>query len=178
MVVITINGAAKTITLSDTGDVIISAKELYSRWKEWILTNPQWEPAFRTFGGDPLGGGAFAGDFYFLNNEAGWVITPQEKNHTLTINGNLFGENSLLPIFSATSGGFTVNIKQNFSSLTQTVQSGSGLSAAQAIQLLEIYKLHGLDQSAPLVVNKQARTAGDITQEIEVVGEEVTVTRI
>jgi hypothetical protein len=178
MATISIDGENKIITISDSGDVIISAKEIYSRWKEWLLTNPQWEPAFRTFGGDPLGGGTFAGDFYFLNNDAGWRIAPDEKDHTLTINGNLFGENPLVSIFTTTLGGYTVNIKQNFSSLTQTVQSGSGLSAAQALQLLEIYRLHGLDQTNQLVVNKQNRTTGGINQTIEVDGEEVTVTRL
>jgi len=41
----------------------------------------------------------------------------------------------------------------------------------------ELHKIHGLQSATPLVVNKQTRTAGDITQDININGEEVTVTR-
>jgi len=179
MATVTINGGEKTITISDEGfDVTITAKEIYSRWKEWILTNPQWEPAFRTFGGDPLGGGSFAGDFYFLNNVAGWRIKPEEKNHTLTINGNLFAENTSIELFLGTVGNYTVAIRQGFSSLTQLIQAGSGLSNEQSIQLNELHKIHGLNPAKPLVVNPLKRYVDtDIDQSIIKNGDEVTIQR-
>lgn len=179
MSTVTFDGANKLIVISDTGDVVITAKELYSRWKEWILDNPQWEPAFRTFGGDPLGAGQFAGDYYFLNNVAGWRIKPEEKDHTLSINGNLFNENAALPVFLTTNGDFTVNIRQGFSSLTQSIQSGSGLSTEQSIQLSELHKIHGLTTGKPLKVTQTQRSVENdlITQTITQNGNEVTVER-
>jgi len=181
-VVVTFNGEAKTIVISDSGNVTITAKEIYSRWKEWVLTNPQWEPAFRTFGGDPLGGGLFAGDYYFLNNVAGWKIKPQEKNHTLTINGNLFGEDAESTIFIQTDGGFNVNIRQGYSSLTQLVSSGGssggGLTTNQAKQLEEIHQIQGLDSNNPLTYTPTSKITGDI--EIQVTGDQIntaTLTR-
>jgi hypothetical protein len=179
--IITIDGATKTIVISDSGDVTVTAKEIYSRWKDWVLAgNTQWVEAFRTFGGDPLGGGIFAGDYYFLNNVAGWRIKPEEKNHKLTINGNLYGEDPDADIFIPTVGNFNVVIKQGYSSLTQTAtfSTGSGLDPTQNQKLNELHRIHGLESGVPLVVNKTSRTAGTIDQSITQSGDEVTVTRI
>ena len=58
----------------------------------------------------------------------------------------------------------------------------STLSTAQATQLLEIYRILGLDDAHPLVVSKTARTAGSVIsqtiQENVPVAGSVTVTRI
>lgn len=196
---IAFDGENKIIVISDIGNnVITTPKEIYSRWKDWVLSgNSEWIEAFRTFGGDPLGGGVFAGDYYFLNNVAGWRIKPEEKNHNLIINGNLFGEDADTPIFLQTIGGFNVNIRQGYSSLTQTAtfNSGSGLDSEQAAKLDEIYdqtqliddqlekvtdlhKIHGLETGTPLVVNPTTRSAGSIEQNISQSGNEVTVNRI
>jgi hypothetical protein len=182
MSTVSFDGASKTIIISDSGaNVSISAKEIYSLWKEWLLTNAQWEPAFRTFGGDDLGGGLIAGDYYFINNNAGWKIKPEEKDHVLTITGNLFAENPALPVFISTIGNFTVAIRQGFSSLTQTqtVQSGSGLSTEQAIKLDELHKINGLAVGKPLVVNGTNRIVvnDDINQVITRQGNQVTLER-
>lgn len=188
MSLITFDGEQKFIIISDVGDVTVTAKEIYSRWKDWVLDgNSFWVEAFRTFGGDPLGGGNFAGDYYFLNNTGNWRIKPEEKNHILTINGNLYGEDPNTSIFTQTNGNFNVNIKQNLSSLTQTAtfNSGSGLSPDQENQLNELqlkigelYKIHGLLNGTPLQVNPNFRISGDISQNISQSGNTVTVIRI
>lgn len=49
----------------------------------------------------------------------------------------------------------------------EAVQSGAALTPTQATQLLEIYRILGLDPLAPLIVSKTARTAGPISQKIE-----------
>lgn len=41
------------------------------------------------------------------------------------------------------------------------------LSPTQAAQLLDIYRIFGLDPTAPLIVSKTARTAGPVVQTIE-----------
>ena len=86
--------------------------DLYSDWKEWFQTgdNSKYFPAFRTTGGDPAGVGKRVGDFYFLQNQAGvgWRIRPYEGDHELILNGNLYSEDSALPLFTPTVGDFTV----------------------------------------------------------------------
>jgi hypothetical protein len=132
--VITIDGPTKRIVAEDAGNpvVTVGAKQLYSAWKDWVQAgNPQWAPAFRTIGGDPLGGSASAGDYYFLNNVDGWRVRPAERNHKLVINGNLYGEDPGIDLFAATLGGFQVLVQEIVSSNTQTVSVGSGLSGAQ-----------------------------------------------
>lgn len=135
--IINISGENKIITITDSnGDVTVTTKEIYSKWKEWVLSNPQWVLAFRTFGNDPLGSNLFAGDYYFLNNSSGWRIKPEEKNHTLTISGNLFGEDQNLPIFVSTIGNYNVAIRQGFSSLAQTVSSSSSITTQDKTDII------------------------------------------
>jgi hypothetical protein len=130
---VSIDGATKLIVISDTGDVTISAKDIYSRWKDWVIDNPQWVNAFRTFGNDPLGGGIYAGDYYFLNNTDGWRIKPEEKDHILTITGNLFAEDAGIDIFQQTVGAYNVQIVQKVSSLTQTAGGSNAADIADAV---------------------------------------------
>jgi len=105
------------------GVTAISINDLWSRWIDWTLTgdNSKYLPAFRTSGGDPIGGGQFAGTYFFLENQAGsgWRIRPSEENQQLTITGNLFAEDSASPIFVPTLGGYTVLVNTNTSALTQ-----------------------------------------------------------
>jgi hypothetical protein len=59
----------------------------------------------------------------------------------------------------------------------------NGLTTNQAIMLLEIYTMYGLDPTKPLVVDLNTpsngtRTFGDIDQSIQVVGNKTTVTRL
>lgn len=190
-VVITFDGENKEITISDSGStlVVVTGKEMYSRWKEWVISNSQYEPAFRTVGGDPIGGGLFIGDYYFVNNVAGWRIKPEEKHHTLQINGNVYSEDPLTTLFLTTNGGYTVNIQQQVSQLTQTlaVNSGSGLDSTQDNKLTlinnkvnELFRLHGLEIGNDLIVTTDRRYISDesIDQSITKLGNTVTITRV
>ena len=83
--------------------------DLYSDAKEhWLATaDNKYNFPLRTVGGDPIGGGKFAGDLYFLQN--GWKIRPQEANHELLLDGNLFLDAAEVGgIFVPTLGGYTV----------------------------------------------------------------------
>ena len=66
-----------------------TAGQIYSRWKEWVLTgdNSKYLQAFSVLGGDPLGGGLFVASYFFLMN--GWRIRPMGANHTLILEGNI-----------------------------------------------------------------------------------------
>jgi hypothetical protein len=56
------DGSQKVITLT-SGTTILDVKDLYSRWKDWVLTsdNSKWAFAFLVSGGDPVdpGSGTF-----------------------------------------------------------------------------------------------------------------------
>ena len=143
------------------GQTAFAAQDIYEDWKNWILAgNAQYPPAFRSIGGDPLGGGTFAGSYFFLNNTEGWRIRPEAVDHELVVNGNLFGDNPALAVFLPTVGDFQVMIRLNTSSLTQQVAAGSGLSVEQSTMLSELWKRLGLDPANPLVSTPSAITAG------------------
>lgn len=170
------NGAQKLIIVNDGITSLDVKTDLYSDWKEWVqLTdNSKYVPAFESIGGQPIGGGLFAGSIFFLQN--GWKIRPQEADHTLTIVGNIFtddGSEMIIP----TIGDFTVTVKLLVTNLAQGIETGSGLTSQQATQLLEIWKLMGLDIAAALEVNTSNRTAGTISQNISTNGGTVTVQR-
>ena len=118
----TFDGPNKRITLS-TGTVQFSSSEIYSRWKDWLAEDSdrlKYEPAFaNSVGGDSLGGGVLVGAYYFLQN--GWVIRPQEADHTLVVSGNLFPIPDTAAMFTYTVGDFQVVVGMRTSSLTQSI---------------------------------------------------------
>lgn len=111
--------------------------DLYSDLKNLWLTNASGEMSMefplRTIGGDSIGGGLKAGAFFFLRNDLGWRIQPQETDHELTILGNLYGEDVGLPLFDPTEGPYTVSIRLQTSSLTQL--AGEVLASDPIVEL-------------------------------------------
>lgn len=83
------DGTTLTIRL-DTSTLSYTAQEIYSRWKEWVLTsdNAKWPPAFAAEGGAPAGLGALTPRFFFVRNDLGWRVIMPEANINTTIDGN------------------------------------------------------------------------------------------
>jgi len=120
--------ASKRIVLDSA---TVSAAEIYSRWVDWITIgdNSKYLPAFKTVGGDDLGGGISIPPYYFLQN--GWRVRPMEASHTLTITGNLFvdgGGDPLVP----TLGTYNVLIRSVVPVQAQTVNTSGGSGATLA----------------------------------------------
>lgn len=109
----TFDGINKQIIVNP-GETEISVKQdLYSAWKEWVQVrnNARYLPAFRTIGGDPVGGGQYAGDIYFLKN--GWQIVV---NSQVNFQGILYHDDSISPFIINSGGGVTStvsNLAQN-----------------------------------------------------------------
>jgi hypothetical protein len=113
-----------TITLS-VGTTSFSAQDCYSRWKDWAIASGSWARfAFNAIGGNAIGGGRRAGDYYFLQD--GWTIVPQGSGYVLEVTGNLYPATLGVNMF----GNANVQIQMERSSLTQTLAVGSGVLPA------------------------------------------------
>jgi len=119
------DGANKLIILT-AGTTSFSATDLYSRWKDWvqISDNSKYIFAFTSVAGDPIGSGQTIAPYIFLNTIDGWRIRPQEVDHELRISGNLYSNDSSLPLFVQTLGDYTVTIIIERSSAAIVVGGG------------------------------------------------------
>lgn len=134
---------AGVVDLDAQVDLYSDAKE---DWKSDPVLNRLRFP-FRTIGGDDLGGGLTAGAYFFLANDLGWRLRPDEADHELTIDGNLYPEDTGQAIIVPTVGAYTVLVRLQTSSLTQATDAatlwtlalsgsyGSG-SFAEAVQTI------------------------------------------
>lgn len=179
---LTIDPANRRIVL-DSSSVTVTS--IYAAWVDWVATsdNAKYLPAFRTAGGDDLGGGLFIPPYYFLMN--GWRVRPMEANQTLTLTGNLFVDGGAGDPVVPTLGSFNVLTKLTVPVQAQSISISSSAAyvatavrseiAAELLRVVEIAKIHGLID--PLVVNQTTRSAGTLVQNISQAGETTTITR-
>lgn len=129
MATFTFVGASKLIQVdAEAGDSAFTATDVYSAWKVWVSAgNAQWEPAFaESVGGNDLGGGVSLDAYVFLRNDLGWRIRPDARDHTLQIDGNLYGVTAAASIFTAPVSNAIVTIERSFSSRALAVDTGGG----------------------------------------------------
>lgn len=83
------DGINKLIIINPEVTSLRVKEDIYSNWKEWaqVRDNSKFLPAIRTTGGDPVGGGQFAGDIYFTIN--GWKIVVNEQ---VTVDGIIYDD--------------------------------------------------------------------------------------
>jgi hypothetical protein len=123
---ISFDGANTLITLA-AGDTEVDVSDVYSRWKEWVLLsdNAKYPPAFRETGGDPLGGGVFAGVNTFIRNDLGWRIKPPEQDIIINLVGNLYPEDPDSVWRAPTIGSYDTAINTN-NAASALIVAGSG----------------------------------------------------
>lgn len=121
------NGSTKIITLT-SGTTTLDVKDLYSRWKDWVLLsdNSKWDVAFQTTGGDVIdsGAGTSVPLYAFLTN--GWRIKPQEANHTLNVNNGVLLVDGGGDPFINTTGSYVIRINYQQPVQAITVATGGG----------------------------------------------------
>lgn len=127
----TFDGDNLLITLPEAvgGSLEISVEQdLYSDWKEWmkLSDNSKYILAFTTSGGEPITDTLDSGSYFTLNNADGWRIKPFEADATYTFTGNLIPNDTALPIFTATTGAYTVFINGLQPITQQVLTGGSG----------------------------------------------------
>ena len=136
---IVINPAERRIVLDSTST---SARAIYVAWADWVALgdNAKYPPAFRSVGGDELGGGLLIPPYYFLTH--GWRVRPMEADQTLTVDGNLFVDGGGDPIVP-TLGTFNVLTKLVVPVQAQGINTGAagGLTPEQAAQLAALATL-------------------------------------
>lgn len=127
---ITFDASTKRIVLDSS---YVDAIEIYSRWKEWVQAgNAGFDQAMRTVGGDPLGGGIFVSQYYFLEN--GWRVRPMEASHTLVIAGNLGVDGGGDPVVP-TLGTFKVLVQYTVPVQAQAIATSGGGSSSSPAQI-------------------------------------------
>lgn len=110
----------KLIIVNDGIENLNFAIDIYSAWKEWVIErdNAKYDKAIRYIGGDPISDTQNAGTTFFLIN--GWRIKPAERDHKLTVVGNLFTDPAGQNIFEPTDGDFNVNTEIIVSNLVDS----------------------------------------------------------
>ena len=142
------DGTTRRITVLPGITYLDVQADLYSDWKEWVVTSgSQFVSAFTTTGGDPLPGSQFVGRYYFLIN--GWKLIPSGTlaDQDLTIDGNLFSDDgSSIMITSGTSVQLVKQIVSNLASINQvtTATTQSVLTSDQSYQLSSAYNTTGI----------------------------------
>jgi len=177
----TFDGDNLLVLLPSAQSEVAVKSQMYGAWKRWAKTgtNARFLPAFDTVGGDPTTADGKVSPFFFLRNDLGWRMRCPEEDLEVTLVGNLYGRDPSLPIMVPTLGNFTVlmTMERDASSVVQTISQGSGLSAEQATQLVELHRVMGLDTSTPVTISTTQRQVGDINQSVVKVGSIITVTR-
>lgn len=130
---ISFDGPSLLITLA-AGDTEVEVAEIYSRWKDWVLLsdNAKYPPAFRETGGDPLGGGVFAGVNTFIRNDLGWRIKPPEQDIIINLIGNIYPEDPDTVWREPTAGNFDTSINTNNAASALVVAGAGGGGGATA----------------------------------------------
>jgi len=107
-------------------------QDLYSDWKEHVLATDdvKFPPALRAIGGDPVGGGNSAGRTFFLQN--GFQLRPDEADHTLIIDGNLYHDDGL-DVIVPTLGGYTVLVEHSRSNLIDEIDTAASQGVVDAL---------------------------------------------
>jgi hypothetical protein len=154
------DGINKLIIVHSEVSTIDVKIDIYSDWKEWVKLrdNSKFLPAIRTIGGDPVGGGIYAGDIYFLMNN--WRIYI---DHTVEVNGVIYSDNSGSPFVVPSDTYITSN---KVSNLVQTVTTGGGSAPTAEEVALAVWSLiRSAGTTGSMLDNLYARvTAPTITQ--------------
>ena len=85
------DGESKLIYVHPEITALDIRQDLYSAWIDWVILrdNSKYLPPIRVTGFDPIGGGAYTGDTYFLIN--GWKLLIDLRKVRVT--GVLYSDN-------------------------------------------------------------------------------------
>lgn len=165
---ITIDGPGRLFVLS-SGTTTLDVKDLYSRWKEWVLAadNSKYLPAFDSIGGQDIdtAAGTKIPAYLFLLN--GWRVRPQAANHTLSVTSGVLLVAGGGDPFVDTVAAHVVRI--NYQQPVQAIgtsSGGGGLTPEQAAQLALVHAvITGHLETDPVEGKLQLFQGGTLTHE-------------
>jgi len=107
---VTFDGENRLIYINPGESEVFVKNDIYSNWKEWIQVrdNSKYLDAMRTTGGDPVGGGLYAGDIYFTVND--WKIVIQDQ---VVVNGIIYDNVPGVSPFIVQPGAGVRNVVSN-----------------------------------------------------------------
>src|SRR3990170_5142002 len=143
---VSVDLAARRITLNPEAHPhppLRVKEDIYSDLKEMWVADENGEGRFtfplRTTGGDDISDTLKVGAYFFLRNDLGWRIRPHSPDgaavHEVTIFGNLYPEDSDLPLFVPMIGSGTVLVRVETSSLTQVVTVGGAEANVNVVKI-------------------------------------------
>jgi len=128
---VSFDGVNKLIYIADGVSRINVVDDLYSAWKEWMVskenTNTQWSQAFRSVGGDPTSEGQVSPQYFFLMN--GWRVVIDGQFVEFAY--NLYTEEGVSP-FILINGGTVSN-------RTADIPVSTGVAGATASEVWRYY---------------------------------------
>ena len=98
----------------------LSAVEIYSEWKDWLLADPArlgYPQAFVQIA-EEFTVTEDIGPYFFLGN--GWKIRPAEYSHKLVVDGTMISSPTTESIFVPTLGAYTVHTETKVSAISST----------------------------------------------------------
>ena len=163
----TFDGANKLVILS-TGTVTLSLIDLWSRWKDWVLSDSaQYAQAFDYVGGESIDSSVGTKVPLYLFQKNGWKIRPQEASHTLSVtDGILLVEGGGDP-FVSTIGAYNVRIRYQQPVQAIGYSSDGSVSAPTADEnaAATVAAIRAADPPVPsnMVLHNSAEIVGDGT---------------
>ena len=102
---VTFNGNTRKIYIFPEVATLKVKDDIYSAWVRWVEINENYRylPAFRYIGGDPIGGGQYSGEMFFLQN--GWQIVA---DHNVLVDGIIYHDDGI-PVYDILQGGGVTN---------------------------------------------------------------------
>lgn len=165
----TFDGVNKRIIINP-GLTDVDFVDIYSDWKDWTLSgdNSKYLRAISVIGGDPITMVVSLGSTFFLEND--WKIRPDESNHFLTINGNVYARDGTNPVVS-TLGIYQVTVELKRSNLIDTVNiaGGGGTTDWSDSEKNQIRSALGIDGNKTTAINGQLQDIKTETDKIKFV---------
>lgn len=137
------DGASKVIYVHPEVTTLDIRSEVYSAWIDWVVLrdNSKFLPAMRYTGFDPIGGGQYTGDSYFLTN--GWKLSIDLASVRVT--GVLFSDDYATAYYTPS---LAAQYPATVSSLVNTISVPANVSAAE----LWAYNNRALSVNPPTAV--------------------------
>lgn len=133
----------RIVEISAGGDNELNWQEIYSEWKEWVITNPGHPQAFHYEGAAVINPntGEETGTTFFLHGP--WKFRPAELDHRLTLVGNIYSTNPPgEPVIVPVLGPYTVAVELKVSNLVDNL----GITAAR-VGDLHAFQVRNLTES-------------------------------